>query len=513
MRRFFYILLLCTGIEAICQTPINPNPLIPFDKFTLNNIDIGPSLYFKSKRLNPERVVTYVAYAPFFTSFGVDYYAFDQFTNGNYGKLSVKDNDLRDIYTWNTTTIFNTLDFRVLDILNLSIDIDKINVLCIANSSNTQGFGNTFLGLLQFDTMLHLVSSKWFDDPYEGDFTYPIEIIKLRNGNYLKYGYRPPSELAVAEFDASGQAISDRSILNFTSNAVGGGGNIEILIGDKYALNPGLILDSNYQVLASFSEGTDYNRRYFGSIIPINSEKFIYGTTTMYANGSNRYASQTLAIVDLNGKEDTFYYKQQNITQFGSNYRVDAGQRAIEATDTNHIFFAFSSGMDLVSDVVVNCIKLDGTLNWSRSFGGNSFYYPIDFIRTPSRQYHLIVHRQYDTAWIDPQGFAFPKTDYMYVTFDTLGNVISISSDTEPTVKNRLLLYPNPANGQVKIEDFGQFKSLEIALYDLAGKLVKKESTDSKRFDVSNLPHGLYIYQAFDDDKMLIQIGKLVVRE
>jgi Secretion system C-terminal sorting domain len=509
MYRLIFSILILIAQQANSQTPITPNPLQPFDKYTVSGVDIGINGLLHNKRVNSDRVITYVTYAPFTSIFGIDYFAYDQFTNGNYGKLSIKDNHLVDVYTWNTSEIFNTLHYRVLGCWNVDVRDDKISVLVAANTSTTPGFANLFMGLLQFDTTLTLLSAKWFPDPYDGDYSSSINVIKLKNGNYLKYGKRYPSELTVAEFDTSGQSVLVKPIT--TGDAVGGGGNIQIMPSGAFALNPGFILDSNYQTIATYGKGYDTNRSYFGSIVPIDSQRFIYGTTTMYYAGAQKFALQMLATVDLKGKEDTFFRQEQNITQFGLMYNIRAGLRAIETTDTSQIFFAFRKGTGLTSDIVVSSIKLDGILNWSRSFGGGSLYHPIDFIRTPSAQYHLIVARQYDTSWIDPQGYAFPKTEFLYVTFDTLGNVVSISSDSEPAQNQRLLVYPNPASDMVFFEDFGQFTHFDVEFFDSSGRIVLKETLNNKCLDINGLIGGMYFYRVFDESKNLIQTGKLIV--
>jgi Secretion system C-terminal sorting domain len=515
MRLLLFILLSFGGwLTGLSQLPILPNPCKQLDQFIINGVEIGESPHVHTKRLNDKKIISYISYIPAAT-FTNNYSEYDQLTNGNYGKLSIKNEDLVDIHVWNTSEIFTSQDYRIFGVWSLDCSDNRISLLVSGENKNDLSIEGRMMGLLHFDTSLTLISSRWFPEPAKYDYWFDIWTFKAQNDNYIRYGIRDPYELAITEFDTLGEVIKVRPLANGIGTQ--NGGQIAYMPNGELVLNPRFIVDTNFQILAQYNpihESSDYLS---GSIVPLDTHTFIYGGTGKRILGGQKYAYQELNVSDLLGKEKTVFYQEQNITHEPSEFQVFPGARAIEASDTNNIFFAFYSEVSIFgepSQVYVSNIQLNGTVNWSRTFGGDSHYVPLDFIKTSNNQYHLIVNKRYDIAWATPDSsIIFPKSDLMFVTFDVNGNVVSISDNLEPTTKNKLLLYPNPTNGLVKIEDFGQFNSLEIELYDLAGRLVFHEHTDSKRYDVSQLISGLYIYRVFDGAKNIIQTGKLVIGE
>lgn len=70
------------------------------------------------------------------------------------------------------------------------------------------------------------------------------------------------------------------------------------------------------------------------------------------------------------------------------------------------------------------------------------------------------------------------------------GLEISSASEAEST---RIKVYPNPADSIVKFENLPELKRPVLRIYDLSGKLLKKEKITDDSIDVSDLEPGVYV--------------------
>ncbi len=80
--------------------------------------------------------------------------------------------------------------------------------------------------------------------------------------------------------------------------------------------------------------------------------------------------------------------------------------------------------------------------------------------------------------------------------------------DIDNSIINKV--FPNPTSDRLYI-NFAKNGKVRIEIYDLAGNLQLEssyESTDAAEIDVNNLSNGLYIYKAYQDDK--VGVGKFV---
>jgi hypothetical protein len=74
------------------------------------------------------------------------------------------------------------------------------------------------------------------------------------------------------------------------------------------------------------------------------------------------------------------------------------------------------------------------------------------------------------------------------------------------SAEGRLLLYPNPSNGSLTIENAA---NCSVAFYDLTGRVVLRTTalTDKQAVDISALPKGIYVVQVVD-----VATGEKVVK-
>jgi len=71
------------------------------------------------------------------------------------------------------------------------------------------------------------------------------------------------------------------------------------------------------------------------------------------------------------------------------------------------------------------------------------------------------------------------------------------------------IVYPNPANDKVNFKFANEGKT-SIEIYDVTGNLlnqIQSESNDLIVVDLADLPNGIYLYKAYQDNK--ISTGKI----
>ena len=65
--------------------------------------------------------------------------------------------------------------------------------------------------------------------------------------------------------------------------------------------------------------------------------------------------------------------------------------------------------------------------------------------------------------------------------------------------KNRLGLYPNPSKNEISISELDAEFCKEILIFDMTGRVMKHFNNDV-RFDVSDLPNGLYMMRVVTEE-------------
>lgn len=83
---------------------------------------------------------------------------------------------------------------------------------------------------------------------------------------------------------------------------------------------------------------------------------------------------------------------------------------------------------------------------------------------------------------------------------------VEITSSTtvgekEPSNKNRLTIYPNPASEKISMNVDG-FRAEKIVIYDLQGKIVKQDNNNLTEIQISDLPRGAYFLEVSGENKI-----------
>lgn len=85
--------------------------------------------------------------------------------------------------------------------------------------------------------------------------------------------------------------------------------------------------------------------------------------------------------------------------------------------------------------------------------------------------------------------------------------ILGMEENKETGNDHRLKIYPNPVSNELSIELEGNFRSIQLSIYDLSGRLLLSEtnSTNKVSIDVSRLMSGLYFLQAQADGISIIR--------
>lgn len=119
-----------------------------------------------------------------------------------------------------------------------------------------------------------------------------------------------------------------------------------------------------------------------------------------------------------------------------------------------------------------------------------------------------IVNYPYTTAFLDfnvpADGIyyvsfrAFSDPDQFYLSLDNVRFNIPFAA-TQDQDKTKLSVYPNPTKDFLRIDS--DTKITSIGIFDISGKIIKKQFSDSKQvsLDVSELSKGTYMLRIGDD--------------
>ena len=81
-------------------------------------------------------------------------------------------------------------------------------------------------------------------------------------------------------------------------------------------------------------------------------------------------------------------------------------------------------------------------------------------------------------------------------------NTLSVSN--EFVEKNRVLVYPNPTNGLLKIQSELNYEQMEISVFNITGQKLFKVKNKTE-LDIRHLPKGAYFLAIKLDEKINIE--------
>jgi hypothetical protein len=142
--------------------------------------------------------------------------------------------------------------------------------------------------------------------------------------------------------------------------------------------------------------------------------------------------------------------------------------------------------------IIVNCLDSNLNLRWRTLYGGDAFYYSWEIYAT-SDGGCIVSASKFDYSV--PVVYDY---DVVLLKYDSNGLLTSVDENEE---SNSLLLYPNPGNDQIKIDN--NFDNGLLQLFDQAGKVILTMYLDrgSNNINVSDIPAGIYIYVLSLDQK------------
>jgi len=88
--------------------------------------------------------------------------------------------------------------------------------------------------------------------------------------------------------------------------------------------------------------------------------------------------------------------------------------------------------------------------------------------------------------------------------------VVTENVEVKKQLEKKLVIYPNPTSGELKIEIIGEQKELFLA--DISGKILRRfETNDDEIFEIyiGDFPSGIYFIQYFNQDKVIT--GKVIL--
>lgn len=159
----------------------------------------------------------------------------------------------------------------------------------------------------------------------------------------------------------------------------------------------------------------------------------------------------------------------------------------------------------------INKVHENGTVAWSKYFGGDAAYHVVHVLATQDSGCVVIVDRR-DIEVQD-------KHDVYYVKLDKDGNVQQnyfeglndfLGIKELPTESaNNIVLYPNPARDYVSINS-DNFKRVDVKIFNLNGQLVATKIVElNSQIDISSLNQGVYLLNIFQENT-LVESKKLI---
>jgi hypothetical protein len=250
--------------------------------------------------------------------------------------------------------------------------------------------------------------------------------------------------------------------------------------------------------LIYLKEWTDINYNLFDEVV-INSagELLIAGS---YFYDPPEYPNYYALLVKTDENGETIFYKQIEYSRF------DSGLCVVSDLYSNiYIFDMFTTPLedDWHYDILLQKYSDDGCFLWQKSIGGQeSTNWPYAAIATNDGGVAFcgLYSYQQNYSWL--------------VKIDSLGNgtygqgwinAIELLSSIDD-----ILIYPNPADNEVSIElqQIGELKEIEI--FDINGKLLKRQVLNNNKIVIEDLQNGIYFIKIFSNDNIIVK--KLVVQ-
>ena len=116
---------------------------------------------------------------------------------------------------------------------------------------------------------------------------------------------------------------------------------------------------------------------------------------------------------------------------------------------------------------------------------------------------------QYLTDYTGSVNYNIFITKGMDSTSGIVYNKIDEKVKTNPKIKSKFSISPNPVKGSFNINMLSKVKALSIEIVDLYGNLKLKSNIKLKKVDISKLGVGVYFVRIFDENG-LVEIKKII---
>lgn len=87
---------------------------------------------------------------------------------------------------------------------------------------------------------------------------------------------------------------------------------------------------------------------------------------------------------------------------------------------------------------------------------------------------------------------------------------IALSTPTPTKPHHQLSIYPNPATDQLFVRLDGIVTKTNVVVYDFSGRVVATQALSNKSIAVANLPAGMYLVRAFDEQQNELGVAKFI---
>ena len=89
-------------------------------------------------------------------------------------------------------------------------------------------------------------------------------------------------------------------------------------------------------------------------------------------------------------------------------------------------------------------------------------------------------------------------------------NIALGTPTTAPINHHQLSIYPNPATDQLFVRLDGIVTKTNVVIYDFSGRIVATQALSNKSITVTNLPAGMYLVKAFDEQQNELGVAKFI---
>ena len=289
--------------------------------------------------------------------------------------------------------------------------------------------------------------------------------------------------------------------------------------------------DNNFNLITPVSDGVSltYTPYYttFKAIINTAMEWTSDGTIMVAGNIPNPYSGTKPASSKSGHWINDMAVSMRNSSNFSEvDSTMSYGEKDIAEIvypeklakfDSNLFVLASTYELELFSvkpwDTELTLLGLDenGQKHWIRNFSFQDYCSTKDI--HPDDNGGLWVVAQCETV-----PFARPYEKFVKVMYiDSVAywprNGLTTDLKENASLDNKINIYPNPASHEVSIQQFGDLQNLEIIIYDVSGREMKKEklSRAEKTIDVSWLRSGMYVVKIIDNSANAVS-RKLMIR-